>query len=329
MTGPTRALEDARAADPTSVLELTAAMRRALVQRGEHLGPSWPEEAARDLSTGSLAGRLARSGAEAIGLGILAPRGDRGYGQIHVAAAGERVAIAEELFADLVAHAPGALGRADVGVSGLTAAEEATLAGAVALRPDTEIIRRFALRRGLDLDHPPRAAPLPEGFRYLPVRTYPPAALARLDWAAFRGSPDAAFIAESPRGALRLLEGILAGQLGRFLEEASFVVADGAGALAGFLLTVEESPRVGVFVDLAVEPSQRRRGVARALLVRGLRGLLALGHTTARLWVTEGNAPARALYEALDFRPDATSYIYRWRRASSGASAGASPHSER
>ena len=329
MADPAVRFEDPSAVPADTLFELAAGLRRTLLQRGEHLGPEWPEQAARDLHDGRLVGVVARRGDDAAGLALLSVRAERGFGQLHLTSAEGGAAIAAELFVRLIDRAGPSVPRSDLGVSGLGEAEEAALARVLGSRKDTEVIRRFGLIRPLDLDHPPRAVPLPAGYRFLPVRTYAPELLARLDWTAFRGSPDAAFLDETPGAALRLLQGILTGQLGRFLEEASFAVADETGALCGMLLTAEETPRIGIFVDLAVDPGQRRRGLGRALLARGLRALLALGQSAARLWVTESNAPARALYDGLGFRVEAVSYIYRYRAPSAEAPTGPSPQRAR
>ena len=328
MDDPPLRLVDARGVDAATLVELTVGLRRALLQRSEHLGPEWPEQAAEDLRRGALLGALAYRAETPVALALLSVRGDRGYGQIHIASGEGGAAIAAALF-DRLTGTGTAADRSDFGVSGLSSRDEEALTRELRTRPRTEIIRRFGLIRPLDLDHPPRPAPLPVGYRFLSARAYPSEQLARLDWAAFRGSPDAAFLDESPGSARRLLEGMLAGQLGRFLDEASFTVADPTGALCGMLLTAEESPRVGVFVDLAVDPGHRRQGVGRALLARGLRGLLALGQSAGRLWVTESNVPARGLYESLGFRAEATSYIYRYRAAAGPSDPDPSPHRDR
>ena len=50
-------------------------------------------------------------------------------------------------------------------------------------------------------------------------------------------------------------------------------------------------------------------------MLRSLRALLALGYPKAHLWVTEGNRPARSLYEKVGFVVDASAAIYRWFRS--------------
>lgn len=319
----------ARTAPLPQLQELTVGMRRALLQRGEHLSAGWPAEAAEDLRSGRLEGVVLQLRGEAAALGILSRRSHRAFGQVHVATAPERVSTAQATIDAL----RGALGpeieRLDVGLTGLTNDEEEELGHRLQEIPGFEVIHRFGLRRAVGLDAPPDPPQVPAGWRFAPAREVALEPLNRLDWEAFRGSPDAAFIADTPEANRRLIEGIVAGQLGRFLEEASVAIVDAAGVPGGFILTVEESPRVGVIVDVAVDPAHRRLGLGRALMLRSLRALLALGHTAARLWVTDSNRPARALYESLGFEADATALIYRWRRSAPAPTAGPSPQTAR
>lgn len=311
------------------LLELTAGLRRALVQRGEHLPPHWPEEAAEDLKAGRLEGFVLGPPLDPRALAFLSLRPRRGFGQVHVASPDDRIPLAWLALSMLPTSAPVTVERIDSGVTGLTAAEERELGETLALRPGFEIVERFGLARPLGLDNPPEVPPLPAGYQFRSVRSFPLETVNALDWEAFRGGPDAAFIADSLESNRRLIEGIIGGQLGRFIDEASVAIADPSGRLVGFLLTVEESPRVGIFVDLAVDPAFRRHGLGRVLVQRGLRALLALGQASARLWVTESNRSARALYESVGFRREESANIYRWRRLGSVGPDGPSPHVER
>ena len=54
-------------------------------------------------------------------------------------------------------------------------------------------------------------------------------------------------------------------------------------------------------ITLAVRPSARRRGLARALTTRAVARAASAGATRVFLEVAEDNAAARALYEALGF----------------------------
>jgi GNAT superfamily N-acetyltransferase len=67
---------------------------------------------------------------------------------------------------------------------------------------------------------------------------------------------------------------------------------------------------IGMVHAMAVDPSFRRRGLARAMLAAARAWTRDRGAETLALAVTEGNAPARALYAAAGFRP-ASGYHYR------------------
>ncbi len=317
----------ARSADPTVLLELAAALRRTLRTRGEQLPAAWPEEATADLRTGRLEGCLVTDPRGGRALGILSLRERHAFGQIHVDAEGEpphRVALAERSLVALAELRPAGCELLDVGVTGLTDAEEESLSGLLRGRPEMDPIRRFGLVRPLSSADPPAPLELPPGYRWGLSQEVGIAELALLDVAAFQDGPDASFLSDTPEGDQRLLAGIRAGQLGRVLEEASPTLIDPEGRTVGFALTVEESARSALLADLALDPHARGRGLGRALLVRVLRALVALGHSEARLWVTEANAPARALYDSTGFRPEATAYVYRVRRQ---AGSSPSPHS--
>ena len=61
--------------DPSpSFRSSTVGLRRALLQRGEHLAAGWPGEAAEDLRAGRLEGVVLQSHGEGAALGILSTR---------------------------------------------------------------------------------------------------------------------------------------------------------------------------------------------------------------------------------------------------------------
>jgi ribosomal protein S18 acetylase RimI-like enzyme len=53
-----------------------------------------------------------------------------------------------------------------------------------------------------------------------------------------------------------------------------------------------------------VDPEAQGRGVGRALMDAGVRGLATRGFREAILWVFEANAPARGFYERMGWTPD-------------------------
>jgi GNAT superfamily N-acetyltransferase len=311
-------LRPARDFSEAELLEIAHAVRRALASRGEVVPAAWSEETARDLRSGRLPGWILTGPDGLDGLALVAVGPTRGYGHVHVAPGPSGPERALALVETMVRGVETETARLDLGTTGLSPEEESTLGDRLRARPGFVVIRRFSLVRPLSLDDAPPAPSVPSGLRFVSVRRLPVETLHELDWRAYRGSPDEHLVSDTPQGNRRMIEGILAGELGRFLEEASAALVDTGGREAGFVLTVEESPRRGSVVDLAVDPEVRRRGVGRALLLRALRALLALGYDRVRLWVTESNAPARALYEKAGFVPDSSAYLFRWQRPEAG-----------
>ena len=62
--------------------------------------------------------------------------------------------------------------------------------------------------------------------------------------------------------------------------------------------------RAATFEPVATHPDMQGRGFGRALLQEGLRRFAAAGMTYAIVGVNVDNAPARALYRSVGFRPD-------------------------
>lgn len=93
--------------------------------------------------------------------------------------------------------------------------------------------------------------------------------------------------------------GILRGDAGRFMPDASFVALE-EGRLAGAILVTHwmGAPMVA---EVGVAPDRRRRGLARALLSVASTRLAALDEPRWALYVTEGNDPALSLYRAFGF----------------------------
>lgn len=295
------------------LVELTYGLRRSLIARGEYLPPDWVEEAANDLRAGRLLG-WAIPGSPG-GLAVLSLHGARAVGHLHVESGADASRRGTALLAELRASVPSNAVRTDAGVTGLSDAEERTVAATFSSEPGFSVLRRFRLTRSTADATPREGSPFPAGVRRMPIRTLPLPLLAQLDWTGFQGTPDEAFVAEDVAADQRLLADILDGRLGRFLDEASGALVNGDDQLIGAMLTGEESPRTAVFLDLVVHPAFRRRGMAASLLAWGIRAAAALGYPAVALWVTETNEPARALYQRLGFGPDIQTAIYRWSTA--------------
>lgn len=306
-----------------SVLELTHAVRGALVARGEFVPAGWVEEGAEDLSSGRLTGWVARRGPAAVGLAFYRSRTGHAYGHVHVGESAEDDALARALVDRVRLGLPHGTRRLDLGVTGLSPSAEARLESGLSSVHGASTMVRHGLERpvGSDESDPPQRPPRTTMH---PVRSLPAAALAELDLRGFRGTADEGLVAETPPDAQRFISGLLDHQAGRFLDEASTALVDERGALVGMILTAEQSPRRAVFLDLVVEPAARRTGLGELLLRWGLRALWALGYHVATLWVSEANTPALALYERLGFKRTQTARIYRFDLAADSAR---QPHS--
>ena len=97
------------------------------------------------------------------------------------------------------------------------------------------------------------------------------------------------------------ISGVLRGEAGRFMPEASFVSLE-EGRLAGAILVSHwmGSPLVA---ELGVAADRRRRGIARALVSAASTRLAGLEESRWALYVTLGNDPAITLYRGLGFAP--------------------------
>lgn len=95
------------------------------------------------------------------------------------------------------------------------------------------------------------------------------------------------------------MTGILRGETGRFMPEASYVSLDGDRLVGAVLLSHwMGSPMVS---ELGVARDHRRRGIATALMSAASTRLAVLEEPRWALYVTVGNEPAIALYRGLGF----------------------------
>ncbi|HZY91290.1 MAG TPA: N-acetyltransferase [Thermoplasmata archaeon] len=316
----------ATAARSDVLLELTHGLRAELLRRGEYLPGGWVEEAANDLKAGRLRGWVLDGGDDPRGLAFFSPRKGRAYGHAHVTAGPDSLARMRQLLDALRSSLPTPGARLDVGVTGLADEEEAALGnGLVSSRGESAVVR-LALEVAVSAGAP---VALPDGLQPVAIRTIPLESLATLDWTSFQGTPDQSLVADTPADDAHVLEEILRGLLGRFLDEASTGLADARGELLGFLLTAEQTPRRAIFLDLVIRPTSRGQGLGRYLLTWGMRALSALGYETARLWVTESNVVARRLYDELGFQPKGRALIVRFQGDERATASPPQPHRSR
>lgn len=82
--------------------------------------------------------------------------------------------------------------------------------------------------------------------------------------------------------------------------QALFVAIDGTVPV-GSTYTRVGGGGYGHIGSMWVAPPRRRHNLGRRLLGTGIDWLIASGVSIAQLWVTEGNAPATALYRSFGF----------------------------
>ncbi len=315
---------------PRDVLwELLATVRRQLSQRGEILPASWVDETVEEIRRGNGRAWAVGEGSRPTGLGLLWVRDAHAIGHLHASAAEGCVETLAALTVELVRALPAGVERLDVGATGLAPSEESSLGDRLVRGGGFRVILRESMVRPLAISSPPPEPVFPSGSTLTTARRVPLDELARLDVRAYQGTPDESLISNAPAGNREMLAGALAGRYGTFLEDASPAVRDSSGQLLGFAIGCEESLGAGILIDLAVEPAIRRKGIGQALLWRALRAFLALGYLRAHLWVTEANAPARALYEKSGFHRSASAAIYRWTRTAPPGSGVPQRQSER
>lgn len=245
---------------------------------------------------------------------------------MHVDAGPESLERAIALSERMLETVPRTVQSITVGFTGLPTDLEARLLARLAERPGSTVIARSAMERVLTSRDGEGLIPAPDALRLVPLRDVTLDALAELDLRAFRGTIDELLIGSNVSEYRRVLAALMAGDLGRFLDEASTALyRPDPPRLVGAILTCEKSSRNAVVLDFMVDPDLRGRGYGEYLLRWGLRALWALGYERARLWVSAANLPARRLYDSFGFSVTHTAAIYRWDRTP----ASAQPHSER
>ncbi len=98
-----------------------------------------------------------------------------------------------------------------------------------------------------------------------------------------------------------------------WFDPAGLLLHEEGGRLAGFCWTkvhADLTPPLGEIYVLAVDPDFQGHGLARPLLISGLRWLADAGLSTAMLYVDSANVPALALYRHLGFSVDHVDRAY-------------------
>jgi ribosomal protein S18 acetylase RimI-like enzyme len=305
------------------IWNLVGTIRRQLGLRGEILPASWVDDTADAIARGVGTAWFCGEARNPTALAVLWIRDLKGYGHLHAIAGSGAIPDLARLGRHLADQLSSEVPRLDMGSTGLTEADERELGRLLGEDPRFSVLFRHSMVRPLATSSPPPEPRWPAGVELTTVRHIPFDELTALDWRTYRGTPDESLLSGTPEGNRELLENALAGLFGPYLDDASPAARNAQGSVMGFAVACQESLRSGILLDLAVDPGFRRRGLGEALVLRTLRALLALGYPKAHLWVTEGNHPARALYEKVGFTVDASAAIYRWFRVPLGPTSSA------
>jgi ribosomal protein S18 acetylase RimI-like enzyme len=165
--------------------------------------------------------------------------------------------------------------------------------------------KRF--RMEVDLNELPPAAPLPEGYRWLPWDVALLAAHADAKYRSFYDEIDAiVFPSLSTLDGCQYLMHEISRKHG-FCAEATWLLA-AADGYCGTVQGVRERSGLGAIQNLGITPAHRGRGLGRALLLQALHGFRRAGLGRAFLEVTAQNEGAIRLYRRLGFRCRKTLY---------------------
>jgi len=299
------------------LVEIVQQVRKSLIARDESPAGDWVEATAEGLRSGTTRGWYYPAEAGS-GLSFYSTSGTEAYGHVHVAEESGATDRAERLTDALLEGLPAEARTVNIGFTGLSPAHELELLGRLSERPGATVIERIAMERSLGADDGRSPGEVPGHLSLVPIRAVTVEALADLDFRSVQGTVDAELIGARSEEYLRVMKALLAGSLGRYLEEASTALyqAD-PPRLVGAILSAERTPRKGIFVTFMVDPEFRRRGYGRFLFRWGLRALWALGYEKIHLWVTAANEPARRLYQEFRLEPTVRSTIYRVTRGRS------------
>lgn len=284
---------------PAETLRLLALCRDALAAEGNLWADFFAARIRKRIEEGSFQGRLwSGPGDEAVALAGWVVAGDLGRrGWAYLAPGFQTRVVLEGFLQRLEAPGEGSLpfiSWADE-VPGVPEPDRHTVfAGrgfSSVVRADMRYPRDEVLSRPRpDPDHSPRRLGLAdEPF------------IADLLYRTYANSPERALFAttrDQREDARRGTHGLLHGDVGRWLPEASYGIEENGRLIAQTLANDLEG---GLITEVGVDPAYRRRGLARRLLPLTIEALRSAGFGVPRLVVTMWNPGAVRLYESLGF----------------------------
>jgi len=151
------------------------------------------------------------------------------------------------------------------------------------------------------MEAPTVRAAVPDGVRLVPPEEAEIARLTDFLVAVYEGHIEQAYglHAGSAEEWQDYVGGLLKGDSGRFMPDASYVNLEGP-RIAGAIL-VTHWMGMPLVAELGVAKDRRGKGIGRALLQAAMNRLEGLGEPRLALYVTVGNDPAVALYRSMGF----------------------------
>ncbi|MGA7860732.1 MAG: GNAT family N-acetyltransferase [Thermoplasmata archaeon] len=284
---------------PGETLRLVAEQRDSLRWEGNAWADFYADRGRKKVEDHSFLGLLWWGpGDEAVALAgweLAGELGRRGF--VYLAEGYQRRAVLGEFLGRLESTVPPALpfiSWADE-VPGISEPDRAAVFAGRGFSPVVRADMR--LPRGTD---PPHPAPKP-GYAPRALTLADEALIADLMYRAYSDSPERAIFAttlDQREDARRGTRGLLHGEVGRWLPDASFGIEEGGRLIAHTLANELEG---GLISEVGVDPSYRRQGLARRLLPLTIGALRSAGFEVPRLVVTMWNAGAVRLYQSTGF----------------------------
>jgi ribosomal protein S18 acetylase RimI-like enzyme len=181
-------------------------------------------------------------------------------------------------------------------LAGLSTKDETELMHSLGFAPYGRSEMRYPESR------PPPNVERPDRVTFRPPNEHDKPALADLHLRAYAGGLDRYLFLSDPdprRDSEVHIAEVTGGRHGPFLPAAS-VVAEANGQVFGACLVVRAAYGP-LIVDVMVDPTHQRRGLARAMVAASVRALRASAESVIALNVTEGNIAAVRAYEHVGF----------------------------
>ncbi len=138
-----------------------------------------------------------------------------------------------------------------------------------------------------------------------PIHSDEPA-LADMVYFNYIGTPDDEMVSGSRAQAAAIIHAMLHNDYNLLLPNGSCLAEDDTGKLVGDVILGDASgdrnDPIAWIMDISVAPTQRGKGLGKALLLSAINSAHAQGYPRIGLIVTIGNTPAQSLYRSLGFK---------------------------